>query len=172
MTKKHFVNLASYNLWANTRMTDFISANISDEQASKEIISSFPSVKKTVYHIWDAEDIWIERLRGNSLKEFSSPHYKGSFADGMKSFLQNSTAILEFLKAKEENYFISTCAYMHTSGIPYEQRLTDILTHLFNHNSFHRGQLITMFRQLGFTTGIPATDFIEYTREKDAVSLN
>ncbi|MGI8581133.1 MAG: DinB family protein [Chitinophagaceae bacterium] len=41
----------------------------------------------------------------------------------------------------------------------------EMLLHLFNHQTFHRGQIVTMFRQLGFDK-IPPTDFIVFSRSK------
>lgn len=145
---------------------DFISANVTETMANQEIISSFSSVKKTIFHIWDAESIWLERLQGNSPKEFQSAHFAGSFKDGIEKMMANSNAYLSFLLAKDESYFSGDVSYTHTSGKFYTQRVEDVLTHVFNHSTFHRGQLITMFRQLGLSSGIPKTDFIEFTREK------
>jgi uncharacterized damage-inducible protein DinB len=41
-----------------------------------------------------------------------------------------------------------------------------MLLHVFNHGTYHRGQLVTMLRQLGIEN-IPATDFIVWSREKN-----
>jgi len=145
---------------------DFISSHIDVAKADQEINSSFPSVKKTIYHIWDAEGIWLERLRGYSPMEFPSIHFPGSFTEGMKETMANSSAMLFFLSTQNESYFSGDVSYTHTNGKFYSQRIDDVLTHVFNHSTFHRGQLITMFRLLGFTNGIPETDYIEYCREK------
>ena len=166
MNKSHFLNLGTFNVWANKKIMDFISAHVSGTMAEQEIISSFPSVKKTIYHIWDAEGIWLERLRGYSPKDFQSAHFTGSFNEGIEKMIANSGAFLSFLLAKDETYFLGDVSYTHTSGKFYSQQVDDVLTHVFNHSTFHRGQLVTMFRQLGFSNGIPKTDFIEFTREK------
>ena len=167
MNKKHFLNLATFNVWANKKIMDFISGHINDSIADKEIPSSFPSIRKTVYHIWDAENIWLERLRGYSPKEFVSLNFKETFSEGLEKFSENSNMLHSFLFGKDDSYFDGMVSYTHTSGKFYSQRIDDVLTHVFNHGTFHRGQLITMFRQLGINNGIPETDFIEYCREKE-----
>lgn len=105
MNKAHFIQLATFNVWANRKMVDFIRDRLNKDEAEKEIVSSFSSVTKTVYHLWDAEVIWLERLRGNSLREFPSVHFKGTMHEGWDAFMSNSAAILEFLSAQEEGYF-------------------------------------------------------------------
>ena len=169
MHKSHYLNLGTFNVWANKKIIDFISVHVTRAMADQEITSSFPSVKKTIFHIWDAEGIWLERLRGHSPMEYHSVRFTGSFNEGLENMMANSNAFLSFLLTKNESYFSGEVAYNHTSGKFYSQRIDDVLTHVFNHGTFHRGQLITMFRQLGLSNGLPETDFIEFTREKGNV---
>ena len=58
---------SEYNLWANQRLAAVIET-LSDGQLHAEIVSSFPSIMKTVLHIWDSQLIWIGRVEGLSLK--------------------------------------------------------------------------------------------------------
>lgn len=58
-----------YNVWANERLTGLF-ANLPEELADKTIESSFPSVKKTILHIWDAELIWLKRLKEEVITDF------------------------------------------------------------------------------------------------------
>ena len=166
MTKNHFVNLATFNLWANKKICDFISANLSAENTEREIVSSFPSVKKTLYHIWDAEHIWLERLHGILKSEFPSKLFIGTFEVGAMQFLKNSTTLVEFVSGCDEKFFSGEIFFIHSSGDKLTQKVDDVLTHVVNHSTFHRGQLITMFRQLGLSEGMPRTDFIAYRRER------
>src|SRR4051812_32960679 len=116
MDKSHFIKMAAFNVWANKMVETFISDNIDDGLAEKKIISSFPSVKTTIYHIWDAESIWLERMSGRSPMEFASINFKGSFKEGLTKFLDNSQMIHSFLIAKDESYFSGNVSYTHTSG--------------------------------------------------------
>ncbi|MCX6274301.1 MAG: DinB family protein [Bacteroidetes bacterium] len=166
MTRNHFVDLATFNAWANNKIFDFITLNINADLLDKEIVSSFPSVNKTIFHIWDAELIWLERLRGVSLKNFPSKTFTGSALEGLKKFIENTNQLLDTVSNSPEVFFEENISFSALSGESYTQEVSAILTHVINHSSFHRGQLIMMFRQLGFTEGIPDTDFIIYDREK------
>ncbi len=165
MKKNHFIDLVTFNSWANKKISNFIVANFIDDQLDREIVSSFPSVKQTIYHIWDAELIWLERMRGVSLKDFPSKTFKGSTEEGLLKFMENTNALLEFVSKSSEEFFEGRIFFTATSGKDYTEEISAILTHVINHSSFHRGQLIMMLRQLGFSQGIPETDFIEYYRE-------
>jgi len=63
--KELLSNLASYNLWATVRLCDFLKT-IPEEELDKEFVSSFPSLRKTLYHAWGAQQIWLMRIKGRS----------------------------------------------------------------------------------------------------------
>jgi uncharacterized damage-inducible protein DinB len=52
--------------------------------------------------------------------------------------------------------------YRDMAGNPFMQKLADILQHIVNHSTYHRGQLTTMIRQVGVTP--PRTDFLVFAR--------
>lgn len=54
--------------------------------------------------------------------------------------------------------------YRNNKREQFKQPVADVLIHLFNHQSYHRGQIVTMLRQLG-ATQIPALDYIVFTRK-------
>ncbi|MBI3502573.1 MAG: hypothetical protein HY063_12350 [Bacteroidetes bacterium] len=160
--KQLLENHTAYNLWANTRITDLLKNNSS--LLDKEVKSSFPSLRKTMYHIWGAEELWWKRLHGESLSKVPAMDFTGSFEEAANNFLSLSKNFTEHIKTKDENYLQTNCAYKDTRGNSYTQPYWQMIFHCMNHSTFHRGQIITMLRELGITT-IPATDMIVYFRE-------
>ena len=61
------------------------------------------------------------------------------------------------------NDFIKDVHYKSLKGIPFSQPLYQLLLHVFNHATYHRGQLVTILRQLD-VQNIPQTDFIAWSR--------
>ena len=55
--------------------------------------------------------------------------------------------------------------YRNMKGEEFCQPLYQIIHHLFNHMTYHRGQLVTMLRQAG-AEQIPGTDFIAWARTR------
>jgi len=154
-------NYTAYNLWANRRMVDMLSP-LSEAEMEQEIISSFPSVKTTLLHIWDAEMIWLRRLQGESLDYWPSFNFEGTQADLFKELLAISEEFYRYSEAltdPDADYSFKT-----TKGTDYTMKRSHTIHHCMNHSTFHRGQLITMLRQLT-QTGLVSTDFITYLRE-------
>jgi uncharacterized damage-inducible protein DinB len=169
--KALLVNYTQFNVWANERIIAFLKDNVSEEQLDKEIISSFPSLRKTLYHIWDAEGIWHARLNGSSPVFGLSKRFNGSTEESYQALLANSKAFADLIASKDEKYFQETLHYANTKGVKFENRICDIVQHCMNHSSYHRGQIITMLRQLGFTD-LFETDYIAYCRLTPAVSAS
>lgn len=154
----------SYNFWANTKITDTLKAT-EPLVIDKEVKSSFPSIRKTTYHIWGAEELWWKRLHGESLSKVPAMDFARSYTEAVSDFLSVSKKFAELVKEKDESYFQTPNTYKDTRGNTWTNTHWQMIMHCMNHSTFHRGQLITMMRAVGLTT-IPATDMIVYFREK------
>jgi uncharacterized damage-inducible protein DinB len=153
---------AEYNMWANRKFSDLLK-NETEEFLTKEIKSSFPSIYKTLFHIWDAEFIWLERLKGNPIAEWpgKTPGAKFSF----EKMLANSGLLAKHVQSADENYFGAKTRYKNIRGEEFENTNYGILAHVFNHSTFHRGQIVTMLRAENFGGKIDSTDLITFLRE-------
>ena len=153
--------LYDYNDWANDRMLEAI-GGLTDEQYTREITSSFPSIRSTLGHIAGAEWIWLQRLHATSpgappVWAVDAPASR--LADEMRSV---ASARRSFLMDLSEEQLSDTLAYRNLKGEPFNSRLLDVLLHVVNHSTYHRGQLTTMLRQAGAVP--PGTDLIAFTR--------
>lgn len=162
--KDIYTDYVKYNLWANKKMVALFES-LKKEQLEENITSSFPSVRLTLLHLWDTEVIWMERLKGNSLSFFPSWQFKGDNKGLFEGFISNSTEFLNFVESQSDDFFDKDINYQNTKGGTFTQPAREIIHHCMNHQHYHRGQLVTMARQLGLKE-IPATDYIFYLREK------
>jgi uncharacterized damage-inducible protein DinB len=158
--KEIFQQYAAYNMWANNRITERIK-QLSDEQVNQHIESSFPSLYKTVWHMWRAEDIWWQRFKLSEKIIPVADNFTGSFAEMCRHFAKQSAQWKEWVDAATDNQLTHVFSFVREKE-EYKIKVTDMLLHLFNHATFHRGQLITQLRQLGITDKIPAADFALY----------
>lgn len=154
----------SYNLWANERIGHLLMAQ-DDAVLTTEQKSSFTSITKTIFHIWDAEVIWLTRLKGGSLADWPSKTFAGGKAEMLHGFIKTSTELLHFLKEKDADFTSQTIVYKNMKGDAYENAVEEILLHLVNHGSYHRGQVITMLHAAGVTQMVN-TDLINWFREQ------
>jgi uncharacterized damage-inducible protein DinB len=160
--KNLLLNYTRYNLWANQRVCDFIKT-LPDEQWDKEITSSFSSLRKTIFHFFGAQALWLQRLQGHSPVSFPDA---GSFSkeELMKELMDTSKQLIEFINTSSDAFLQTGIQYKNLAGDSFQNTVADILQHVINHSTFHRGQVITLLRQLGHTK-LFATDYIAFCRE-------
>jgi uncharacterized damage-inducible protein DinB len=141
-------SLYDYDAWANARVLEAI-GSLDPQEREAHVESSFPSVLATMGHIVAAEWVWLERWLGNSPSAF--PEWLG---DPSLEVLEARLSLVEsararFLAGLDDADLQSRVSYRTLSGDAYTNRLLDLLLHVVNHSTYHRGQLTTMFRQLG-----------------------
>ena len=155
---------AAYNVWANNRIME--TANqLSEQQVNKEMVSSFASVYKTVLHLMKVEDVWWQRLQLNAHTNIADKIFDGDFNELSAKLLQLSQQWYNWVEQANETEISNVFAYQNSMLQNFKQPVYEMLLHLFNHQTLHRGQLITMFRQLGVDK-ISPTDFIVFTRKE------
>ncbi len=160
--KDLLLTYTSYEQWANEALLG-VALSLSVEEQRREITSSFPSVHKTLLHMLGASSIWWQRLqRVNPIVPVSqtSDMHMDELAGKLLGFNQQWH---DWLTAANEQDLLTPLTYITLAGDSFTQPLVDIILHLNNHGTYHRGQLVTMFRQLGVTR-IPQTDYILYRR--------
>ena len=151
--------LFNYNRWANTKVVES-AATLTEEELVRQMGGSFPSVLGTLGHLYAAEWVWLERLRGVSPPGLppseevpTLPVLKekwGAVETGQKAFVEGLT-----LDRMEEKV-----RYSNVKGEPWSYVMSDLLVHIVNHSTYHRGQVATMFRQLGKKPA--ATDYLVF----------
>ena len=152
----------AYNAWANAKVAEFL-ATVDDNVLEAEIKSSFPSIKKTILHVWDAEQVWLSRLQGTAKTTWPSENFNGTKEELLNGFIEGSKDIVNFAASKDSAYLLSNVTYKNMKGTEFTNSVDEILSHVVNHGTFHRGQLITMLRELGFTS-FESQDLITYLR--------
>ena len=102
-------------------------------------------------------------MNGLSLTTWPSADFPNNKVESLKSLVQSSDDLMQYVSSKNESFLSSTYAYKNMKGDPFEDRYEDTLFHIVNHGTYHRGQIIIMLREAGETT-LPATDLIHYLR--------
>lgn len=163
--KEFLLDYIRYNFWANQRITKYIIDHCSAEQTDKGIMSSFPSLKKTLLHIYGAEAIWLQRLIGDSPTVWKGSSFSGVMVELAEEISSVDREFIDFAQSCGEAFLLSPFKYNNLEGKEFTNTRAEAILHCVNHSSYHRGQLITMLRQLGFTQ-LFSTDYISYCRER------
>lgn len=137
-----------YNRWANARILDAVS-KLSPEQFTMDLQSSHRSVRDTLAHILAAEWIWLERWKGASPKALLSPAEFSTVESLGQRWAQLEEDYRRFINGLTNDSLATVITYTNTRGENWSYPLGQMLQHVGNHSSYHRGQVVTMLRQLG-----------------------
>ena len=147
---------AAYDLWANTRLVDRLQRE-PDNVLDRHVKSSFPSLRATLMHIRDAECVWQLRLNGQPNRW---PAEEGRQLDGL---IKYCTLLHDHVRGLKPEELQAKVTYSSLRGEEFTQTRLQLLMHCFNHSSYHRGQVITLMRQLDLDE-VPNTDLVQYQR--------
>jgi uncharacterized damage-inducible protein DinB len=163
MTPEQIRELFDFNAWANQRMLDACGA-LTDEQSTRDLGNSFPSVRDTLAHILGAEWIWLERWQGRLPTALLSP---GDFADlaAIRArWVEVERDVRGFVGRLSADDLARVQQVWTLKGEPYSHPLWQMIQHLVNYGSYHRGQITMMLRVLGAKP--IGTDLIAFYRER------
>ncbi|MDQ3908320.1 MAG: DinB family protein [Acidobacteriota bacterium] len=156
--------LFRYTAWANAQVLD-AAARLSSEEFTRDLGNSFPSVRDTLVHLLYAEWVWLARWEGESPREVSDP---AEYADveAVRAGLADVERRREALLAGVDDAALDgAITYANSKGELWRYPLGSMMRHVVNHSAYHRGQIVTMLRQLGHSA--PSTDLLIYVDETE-----
>lgn len=162
--KELLQQLSAYNIWANDLLLESIK-NLPVELHEKEVPSSFNSLLKTILHMWNAETVWWQRMKLQERITGPMEDFKGDIFDAIEGLKHQDRQWNEWIKNAQEHHLQHVFQYQNFNREQFKQPIYQMLIHIFNHGTYHRGQLVTILRQLGIEK-IPQTDFIVWSRKK------
>ena len=154
--------LYAFNQWATDRILGAVQPLNSDE-FTRDLRTSHGSVRGTLVHTLWAEWVWFRRWLGESPKViFDENDFPG--VEAIASRWQDVDRERQrFIAALTEDRLRGIVAYENARDEHWEYSLEHAMQHVVNHSSYHRGQVVTLLRQLGKTA--PATDFLVFFDE-------
>lgn len=155
--KELLKQLAAYNTWATQKVADVVLL-LPEEKQVAAVAASFKSLHGTFLHMWDAESIWWQRMKLNERFVRPSDNFKGTTRDAINGLLSQSKLWEEWVQNASDLSLEHVFQYRNNKKELFKMPIYQMLTHVFNHGTYHRGQLITMMRQLGIEK-MPQTDF-------------
>lgn len=165
--KKLLTQYSAYHLWANQVLFDFL-LKYPDELHCQEVRSSFPSICKTALHMLDAETIWWQRLKMLEQIFVPSDNFSGHLSDVVTALRKQSMQWHEWILNAQDAMLDHEFIYYNSKKEKFKQPTYQAILHLFNHGTYHRGQLVTILRQLEIEN-IPQTDFAVYSRKAGVI---
>jgi uncharacterized damage-inducible protein DinB len=162
MKRDEIRTLYGYNWWATRRL--LAACRLLDRPAfMRQLATSHGSVRGTLVHALWAEWIWLQRWRGTSPKQVL---VEGDFPDVGAidaRWGEVERDRQDFMAGLTDDRLLVRISYENLQGQRWEYPLVHMMQHVVNHSSYHRGQVVTLLRQLGQAP--PATDFLLYFDE-------
>jgi uncharacterized damage-inducible protein DinB len=159
--------LFQYNQWADRRMVEACSA-LTNEQFTRDLGSSFRSVRDTLVHLYGAEWVWNERIEGRSPTSLVAGTGFPDLASVRTKLEEMDSFYIDYVSRLTPQDLERVIHYKSFAGDEFSNPLWQTLHQLTNHASYHRGQIITLLRQLGAKP--VTTDLIAYYRERAAAA--
>ncbi|RAJ75082.1 putative damage-inducible protein DinB [Chitinophaga dinghuensis] len=152
----------NYNLWANTRLIDFLRSKEQDLM-EREVASSYAGIKATLLHIWDCQDWWLINMKNGDAsapRNIPNPN-TATVAEVMEGLLAHSLEMVNYVNKMAKEKLNETCLVAIPFTGDYLIPRFQMLQQVTMHSVYHRGQVVTIGRQLGFTDA-PNTDYMYY----------
>jgi len=156
-------DLFAYTRWANGQILDAVAA-LDAEAYMRDLGSSFGSIHGTLAHIVGADWVWLQRWKGDSPRSLPEDMDLSTLEAVRRAWDAIQREREAILAGLDDADLSRTLEYRNTKGEPQRNTLIETFLHVVNHATYHRGQVVTMLRQVGVTP--PSTDLIRYYRER------
>ncbi|MFM1654158.1 DinB family protein [Brevibacillus sp. B_LB10_24] len=167
--KHNALELYDYHLWANQKVFQHLK-ELPQEVLHQEIQSVFPTLFAALVHIYRVENVWLLGMSSASYEEIVAVNNRITEETEGKS-LEEIEQLFAGIADRYQSFFAdkdldAVKAYPHPQFGTLMASYADIIQHLVNHGTYHRGNITAMLRQLGYA-GVP-TDYVFYLYERNS----
>jgi uncharacterized damage-inducible protein DinB len=157
--------LTGYINWADSLAIDWLT-QITDEQWNRPAISSFGGIKETVIHMVSAKKIWVDIWTNAPDKVYLSKVFNGTKSELIAIWKKTSAELKHFIESFPDESYSHEVNVIKPNAEVSKMEFRKTFPHMVNHSSYHRGQLVTLLRQSGFSA-FSNTDLFTYYNSVD-----
>jgi uncharacterized damage-inducible protein DinB len=168
MTLQDLQTLVDYHYWARDRLLAALDP-LSPDQYNRDLGSSFKSIRETVTHLYAAEWAWYQRWKGESPTALLPADRFPDLVTLKSAWVEHEKKMRAFVDGLGDLGVGRIIEYKLLSGHAGASPVWQMVQHLVNHASYHRGQITTMLRQVGAEPPKPM-DMIAYYRVQGAAA--
>ena len=164
--QQNFVLMADYNQWMNQSLYS-AAAKLDTDALHEERGAFFGSIFGTLSHIMVGDVLWIKRFADHPAQLASLEYVRGldrptslditlysSFEELRAARVKLDEVFVHFTSELTDDILASSLSHKSAKGIPFSKNTGALIQHFFNHQTHHRGQVSTLFNQLGIDVGV------------------
>ena len=150
-----------YSCWASTLLLD-AAAQLSPAELTQDFKTADRSVLDTLVHVYAADRLWLSRLSGSPHPGFVTEADRSleALRQGWPVLIERWTA---WSAGLTDESALSELAYSDMKGNRWKQPFWQLILHVVNHGTHHRGQVSGFLRSMGHPP--PQLDLTRYYRE-------
>ena len=166
MLLDHYEAMARYNQWMNDKLYG-LCAELPDGERKRDMGAFFGSMHRTLNHILLADIAWMRRFTGD-VETFRFRDAKGEpikvrlldqelYADfeTLRAVRRKTDGqIQDWVAGLTEEDLSAPLRYKTSTGEEHEHAMWWAMSHFFNHQTHHRGQVTTLLKQQGINPGV------------------
>jgi len=166
MLLKHYEAMARYNHWMNAKLYG-ICGELSDEERKRDMGAFFGSIHRTLNHILLADHAWMRRFTADpEVFRFRDAHGEPIEIRSLDQEVYSDFGMLRSVRRKTDNQvqvwveglteddLSAPLRYKTSTGEEHEHPTWWAVSHFFNHQTHHRGQVTTLLKQQGIDPGV------------------
>jgi uncharacterized damage-inducible protein DinB len=158
-----------YNRWANARLLEAANA-LTNEQFTRDLSSSYSSIRDTLTHLLATEEVWLMRWKGLSPKSMFDPVYFPDVRSLKVKWAEVEMDQWNFLSKISDESLEEMVEYQNFKDEIWEYPLWAMIHQMVSHGTYHRGQIVCMLRQVGaLPTPLDFLVFVD-TRQAEAAA--
>ena len=171
--KDHVYLMADYNQWMNQKIYEAVGA-MTPEKIHQDQGAFFGSIFASLNHICVGDTLWLKRFESvlQSYDAYAAITTLDT-PESLDTFLANNfidlkdrrvlldEALLELASLLTDEELLQPISYQNSKGVASKKTLFNLLMHVFNHQTHHRGQVTTLLSQSGIDIGVTDLVFIQ-----------
>jgi uncharacterized damage-inducible protein DinB len=142
--KEYLEHLYEYNYWANKRYLA-VAETLTEEQLFRRQGHSWDSVHAVLMHMMNSENWWLQRWNGIPTRPAFTREEFPTLASIRDHWLGLESDVRAFVAAQTDESLLRMVTYRNLQGETLTVPLWNMMAHLPNHNTHHRGELAAMF---------------------------
>lgn len=154
------IRIFNHMYWANTQIV----------HALQEVEGDIEKPLRLFAHVLSAEKVWLTRINGKDASTILIWPEDYSLEDCVNFVQENNSGYMNYFKQHTGADLLNVISYRNSKGEAFNTTIYDILTQVYLHGSYHRGQLAAHLRKEGIEP--LNTDYITFVRQLNDVGTN